>query len=155
MLSPNGVRQGNEVKLRYVIGLLLAFSIGAGAMYFWNKTKASPKQEIAGLREQITQAANRNLPLPNFGLKRIEIRVATEKMAAFIATIIPIAEKLGGSAFQGLDRGSDKVILATLPGKNLADFISALPQNRSGTTDTIVNGTGLELVECEIIIHPL
>lgn len=140
--------------MRNILGLFLAFSIGAGGMYFWKKPKASPREELPGLKEQISQAASRNIPLPSLEIKKIEIRVKNENVEDFIATTLQLAKKMGGKALQGLDRESDKVILATLPEKNLADFITALNETAPKPTKNQTFPTDSELIECEVIIHP-
>ena len=134
--------------------VLLAFALGVGATIFWMTRPAGSRMELPGLREQIDQAAARNLPMPSLATKQIELTVPAAKVDAAIAKIISLAEASGGTAMQGLDRETSKVVLAAVPQRWVEEFTKAVEAYPNGKVPRDGVTPEVELVDCEVVIHP-
>jgi hypothetical protein len=134
--------------------IVLAFALGVGATIFWMTRPPGSPMEMPALRAQIEEAATRNFPVPDLELKRVEVTVPAKKVEAAVAHVVSLAEASGGTAMQGLDRGADKVVLAAVPKRWLADFTKAVAAFPDGKVPRDGNPPEVELVDCEVVIHP-
>ncbi len=138
---------------RTVLLVCAAFLAGAGSILVWKRPSPRPRTDLSGLRGQLDQAAARNLPLPTLAPTQITRDVPPDRIGQTIAEVIQIATDHGGSAMPSLDRGTDKVVLATVPRAQVPNFLAILQKLPAPPATSEPSLDGTETIE--IVIHPV